>query len=554
MTAALLLALLSTPPALWTDGTFSDPRVHGIDRRHDQSFEPAGALSTGDGPGIGETVQFWAQDYTDDPYFTFYLTSATCRHAGELCYIFVEDSQWGTRYDQDDVDVLAAMLEEETPSGGMGIIERETSELGPVPDEIDGDPKMYFLVLDIPDGFDPQQGGAYIAGFFSPYNQFTEEEAFLYYGGHSNEVEMMYIDCFPGDADAAAYTASHELVHLIQWGIEPFSGEDLWVIENQAQTGTFICGFPADQVGTFLDVGGVSPVGWTELEDIDLYVAGYGAGYLFFSWLYERFGGADFIHASLRAAAEGLPGVEEALEQASGAPVDMQALLEDWLLAVWIDDVSVGDGRWGWQSFRLSDYDEGSPGSRPGMDWRAVVDSPDFQDPEHGLGSYTVQGYGLEASGFDGSFRAWASGMGVLGAWYRESGSSAPQRIETGWGKDVAVPLPATGEVLLACTSFFGLSAAASAGTAGAAPGGSPAVYPQPCLGVLHFSFVSDGSPLTVAVFDQTGRYVESFTRGSPPAGETVVSHDASDLATGVYMYRFEQGGVVSTGRFTVVR
>lgn len=557
MEALMLALLLSSPGRMLIDGTFADPRVAQIDRRHDSSFEPSNPLAlSADGPEVGDTVMFWAQDYSGGGQgFTFYLVEATCRFEGEETYIFVEDASWGEHYMMQDVLDLAKALEDSTPAApDTGIMTRTTSVMGDVPDEIDGDPKVYFLVLDIPDGFDPAQGGVVIAGFFSPYNQFTEEEAYLQYGGHSNEVEMLYVDCYPCDGDDALYTASHEIVHLIQWGLEPFSGEELWVIENQAQTGTFLCGYPADQVGTFIELGGVTPAGWTEFDDPVEQVAGYGAGYLFFAYLYERFGGDAFVHGSLRASASGLPGVEEAVEEASGTSVDMMQILREWALACWIDDPSIGDGRWGWESFRMADYDSSQPGSRRGLDWRGAVETLPYEDPAHPLPAFTLDAYSLDCGSSEGSFRASASGMGEFSAWYRESASDAPGMLEAGSARDVAVPFPSEGEVLLLCGSFFGLDLSAAAGDLGLS-GGTLAVFPQPCTGTLYLGLDSNGSGAGLYVFEPSGRLVDTVEFGTVGPGETVLSYPgAAELSTGVYAYRFVQGGAEVCGRFAVVR
>ncbi len=548
---ALLLCALMGVPAYWVDGTFADGTVLSMDRRHDPSMKPSGLIA-GREHEVGDTVNFWAQDYTNDPQFTFYLTSATCRYVGEDCYIFVEDAVWDVHYDQESVDAFAASLEDSTPGGGAGMMQILPDALGPVPDEIDGDPRVYFLVLDILDGFDPAQGGVYIAGFFSPYNQFTDEEAYLYYGGRSNEVEMLYIDCSPAGSYDAAYTASHEMVHLIQWGIEPFSGEALWVSENQAQTGTYLCGYPAFQVETFIELGGVTPVDWTEFEDLR-YVGGYGAGYLFFSYLYERWGGADFIYNSLRAGDSGLAGVAEAIEQATGTRPDMDAILEDWMLACWIDDPSVGDGRWGWQGFRLADYDTLDPGSRPGLDLRGDAGPPSYSDPLHPVGALCSNGYRIQGD-LGGSFRASATGTGDLRAWFLPEEVPVPQRIEAGAGNDISLQLPAEGTVLLACSSFRGFDLEASAGPV-AGSSRTLAIYPQPCFGTLYFQFISSGEPVSLAIFDMTGALADEPASGNPPAGEAVLSYTgASELASGIYFYRLVQGGTAFTGRFAVVR
>jgi len=548
----LAMLLLSNPPAYWTDGTFRVPGIMEIEERHDPSFRPTGPLAGAKGHEVGDTINFWSIDYSEDVP-RFYLTPATCRYVGDHTYIFVEDSQWGVHYDQSAVDALAEALEDSTPSGPGGILEKDIGVFGEPPDAIDGDPRVYFLVLDIRDGFDPQQGGAYIAGFFSPYNQFTETEAYLYYGGHSNEVEMLYIDCFPADQYDASYTASHELVHLIQWGVEPFSSEELWVIENQAQSGTFVCGFPAFQVETFLEVGGITPIKWTSLTDEIEYVAGYGAGYLFFSYIHEKYGGDQFLYNSLRVSDRGISGISQAIRDATGETPDMDRLLADWMLACWIDDPEFGDGRYGWDSFRIADYDTVSPGNRPGLDYTAEIDTDPFSSLGQRMSSYQGRYYSVAGS-VSGSFRADGTGLGDMRAYVYDSVASSLQLLDTGSSNDVAVPLPAEGDILLMCSSFSGLDLDVSAGSVLDFPG-QMAVYPQPCLGTLYFQFWSDGGDVSLDIFALDGSHLESVDFPSVESGEATLAYlGASELASGNYFYRFTQGSRVETGSFAVVR
>ncbi|OPL19231.1 MAG: hypothetical protein AVO35_11675 [Candidatus Aegiribacteria sp. MLS_C] len=552
--APLLLALLlgTAPRAYWTDGTLQVPGLMEIDRRHDPAFEPTGPLAGAKGHEIGDTINFWSIDYSED-IPRFYLTPATCRYVGNHTYIFVEDSQWGVHYDQDAVSALATALETETPSGPGGIMDKDIEVFGQPPDAIDGDPRVYFLVLNIRDGFDPQQGGVYIAGFFSPYNQFTETEAYLYYGGHSNEVEMLYIDCFPSDQYDAAYTASHELVHLIQWGIEPFSSEELWVIENQAQSGTFVCGYPAFQVETFLEVGGITPIKWTSLTDDIEYVAGYGAGFLFFSYLYENYGGDDFLHSSLRVSDRGVSGVSEAIRNATGETPDMDQVLADWMLACWIDDPGFGDGRYGWDAFRIADYDTVSPGNRAGLDYSRIIESDPFIDTGRRMSSYQGSYYRVD-QGVGGSFRADGSGLGDMRAYLFDGSAGILEVLDTGSSNDVALSLPQTGDVLLMCSSFSGLDLDVAAGSVASASDDF-AVYPQPCQGTLYMQFLSDGGSAELSVFSVTGGLVGTVEFPSVAGGEATLAYPgASELASGTYFYRFTQGGRVETGSFAVVR
>lgn len=549
----LIVMLQGSGSAMWTDGTPLVPRLMEIDRRHDPSFCPSGPLGTGKGHEIGDTINFWSIDYSTE-YPVFYLTPATCRYVGDRTYIFVEDSQWDVHYDQDAVTVFAQALEDSTPSGPMGIVETDIAVFGPPPDAIDNDPKIYFLVLDIRDGFDPDEGGAYIAGFFSPYNQFTETEAYLYYGGHSNEVEMLYIDCFPSDAYDASYTASHEFVHLIQWGVNPFNSEELWVIENQAQSGTYVCGYPAFQVETFLEAGGVTPIKWTNLPFGTVeYVAGYGAGFLFFSYLHDYYGGDDFLYRSLRTSERGISGIREAIRASTGHDPDMNALLEDWMLACWIDDPGFGNGMYGWQSFRIADYDTVSPGNRPGLDYTAIVSTDPFSDIGNHMNSYQGRYYEL-GDGLTGSFRAAAYGLGDLFAYRFDEDAGTLESITIGSANDVAVPLPSEGTVLLLCRSFAGLDLDVASGSVTGAPG-EFTFYPQPSRGTLYFQFYSGGGTAELSVFTVSGEHVENVDFGIVSFGEITLSYDgASHLASGVYFFRLSHGSTIEIGSFSVVR
>ncbi len=540
MITYLLLSIALGMGHYAVDGTFHFPEIQQMDRRHDPLMMPSGPLAGKDEPHeVGDVINFWAMDESG-PVPMFYLTSATCRFAGDLSYIFVEDTQWDVNFDQSAVDSLAAALE-----GADGITATDAKYFGDIPDLMDNDQRVYYLILNIKDGYGVNGQRWYIAGFFSPYNMFTEYEARNYYGGHSNEVEMLYIDCYPARMEDATYTASHELVHLIQYGIKPFSGEELWVLENQAQTGTFLCGYPAFQVETFVDYGGVTPIKWTEFTDGERVVAGYGAGYLFFSYLFENYGGKDFIWNSMHGSTKGIQGVIDAIESATGHSVEMENILSDWMVSCFVDDPSLG---YGWNSFSIADYDTVNPGNRPGLDYTGVVSDTPYSDPWHGVAGYQGNYYSV-GDDLSGSLRVEGTGIGNLKAFFF-NGTSITE-LDTGSACDVAVSLEHTGTLMLMCNSFAGLDLNIAAGSTGS---GNLAVFPNPCLGDLYFQFVSTGEPVVLSMFDQSGKHVETVNM-TAPSGETVITYTgASELASGIYFYRFQQGPRTETGRVAVVR
>ena len=61
-------------------------------------------------------------------------------------------------------------------------------------------------------------------------------------------------------------------------------------------------------------------------------------------------------------------------------------------------------------------------------------------------------------------------------------------------------------------------------------------------------------APVTLTVYDVRGREVARLYRGERPAGFHDVRLDASDLPSGVYLYRITAGAFTETKRLVVVR
>ncbi|MCK5842814.1 MAG: T9SS type A sorting domain-containing protein, partial [Candidatus Sabulitectum sp.] len=175
-------------------------------------------------------------------------------------------------------------------------------------------------------------------------------------------------------------------------------------------------------------------------------------------------------------------------------------------------------------------------------------DTP-WSDPWHDVTGYQGNYYKIQ-DGLTGSLRAEGSGIGNLEAFFF-NGTSVT-RLDTGSSFDVAVSLENSGTLMLMCNSFAGLDMNVAAGSIGASS--NFAVFPNPCLGDLYFQFTSTGEPVILSFFDQAAVHVETVTL-SASSGETVITYTgASELASGIYFYRFQQGSRTETGRVAVVR
>jgi len=79
--------------------------------------------------------------------------------------------------------------------------------------------------------------------------------------------------------------------------------------------------------------------------------------------------------------------------------------------------------------------------------------------------------------------------------------------------------------------------------------------YPNPFNPSTQIRFALRASGLArLTVYDVLGREVAVLVNGALPAGAHSVTFDASNLTSGVYMYKLEAGGMVMTKRMTLVK
>ncbi len=79
--------------------------------------------------------------------------------------------------------------------------------------------------------------------------------------------------------------------------------------------------------------------------------------------------------------------------------------------------------------------------------------------------------------------------------------------------------------------------------------------YPNPFNPTTQISFeIPETSDVRLEVFNIQGQRVATLVEGSRIAGRYTISFDASSLSSGVYIYRLQAGGLVSTRKMTMVK
>jgi len=334
--AALYFAMSASLSACGDDG-----HGPGVDAALDAEAPDAGVDSAIDAaPDAGpteacpsETQDFIVYDLTvmppGYPTKTFH-----CAAAGEHGVVWAEQSIWDTHFTQTDALSVLRAFDQETPADPTrGIYEVTTSTFGPPPD-VDDNGKVFLLFYDL---------GSYAS---SDFDGFIRPEDVLG-SAHSNHADIVYLDGVRNDptSEYVLGVLAHEFQHLIHLAYDP--DEVNWLDETLSETSMVLCGYMGDLtawVPSFLN----NP-NQTLTQDNPGF--NYGAGMLFGTYLLERFGTGFFT--DLEADQDnGIVSIDTALASHSTDDT-FETVLADWALANFLDAPSVGDGRYGYETFDL---------------------------------------------------------------------------------------------------------------------------------------------------------------------------------------------------------
>lgn len=279
------------------------------------------------------------------------------RSVGDLSEIWVEIDELGDgKITQDVVDAVMNALENETPSGSFdpnrGIIDINQHLFGDAPD-VDGSGKVKVLLVDIQDGWDPETGGGFIAGFFNPGDLNPALPT-----NNSNEADIIYIDTYPGiyrDNQAAhperpLNVVAHEYQHLIHANYG-----NLIVFQNEAQSevSEMINGFGArsmrflekkEEISGNVTSGSGSGLYRWRRSDMNSVLMDYQRAGLLHGYLHERVG-AQATGSITRSQSSGKAAYEDALDAAG---IEWAEFLAGFYAANRVNNPALSDGRFGY--------------------------------------------------------------------------------------------------------------------------------------------------------------------------------------------------------------
>ncbi|KAF0107549.1 MAG: hypothetical protein FD146_1583 [Anaerolineaceae bacterium] len=278
---------------------------------------------------VGEQQTFWVTDTDTNDDFQ---VTATLRYVTDHVYFWAEN---GARYNNTDMKNLFDTFENKIYPTNREFFGSEWTP------GVDGDSHIYVLYAG---GI-----GSSVAGYFSSGDAYLPAVR-----EHSNAHEMFVINASQNLGDPYTYgILAHEFQHMIHWYQD--GNEGALLDEGFAELAVFLNGY---------DVGGVD---WYYSTDTDLNLtdwlpsagqntAHYGANFLFTNYFLNRFG-EQATQALVHNQLNDLESVDDTLLQRgvtdplTGAPITADDFFQDWTIANFLVDASVGDGRYTYANY-----------------------------------------------------------------------------------------------------------------------------------------------------------------------------------------------------------
>lgn len=330
-------------------------RVERLERGYEtRSMETASQI------GDRKTIKLYNFVETDGNNVVFDDVEMELRAVGDLSEIWVEVDELGTgKISQEVIDGMLSALEEETPERSInadrGIIDINQELFGNPPGVSD---KAQVFLADIQDGWDPDEGGGFIAGFFFPLDLSTTNP-------NSNRGDIIYINTYPGiytearpaNPQNALSTIAHEYQHLIH---ARYGNLNLFQNEGQSELAEILTGFNARPMAFLNDPeeirGNSSGLYRWRRDDVNEVLRDYERAGLLHAYLSERVG--PFNAGKLTQASEpGRRGYESVLTPSG---IIWEEFLTDFYVANWANDRSI-DERFGYAQPQLRSIQVSNP-------------------------------------------------------------------------------------------------------------------------------------------------------------------------------------------------
>jgi len=282
---------------------------------------------------IGATRKFWIMN--SDTIENFQIDT-TLRYITPHSYFWVED---GVEAQDSEIAALMTAFEAEIYPTDRRFFGSEWTP------GVDSDPHVYILFA--------RGLGASTGGYYSTPDEFNPLVR-----EYSNAAELFVFnaDGMSLDNEYTYGTLAHEFQHMIHWYLD--RNEASWVNEGFSELAAFINGYTVGGADSaYARDPDLSLNDWTSLSDSpEITSRHYGQAFLFMTYFLDRFGD-EATQALVRHEENGLIGIDRVMrdlkltDPQTGTLLTAEDVVLDWMLAMYVGDGSVGDGRYAFHNY-----------------------------------------------------------------------------------------------------------------------------------------------------------------------------------------------------------
>ena len=279
---------------------------------------------------VGDQLTFWATNVDSD--FNFQV-DATLHYVTDHAYFWIDN---GVEFDPDELRALAEAFEDEIYPTDRAFFGSEWTP------GVDGEERIYILF---------SSGLGYnLAGYFS-----SADEYHPLVNEYSNMHEMFFLNTDNlGLGERFTYgVLAHEYQHMIHWYQD--RNEASWINEGFSELAAFLNGYYEGGFDTeYAYDPDLQLTDWPN-NSADT-TPHYGAAFLFLSYFLDRFG-EETTQALVAHPENGLASIDDILsamgatDPATAETIQADDVVLDWMVASYVQDKSVGDGRYDYTSY-----------------------------------------------------------------------------------------------------------------------------------------------------------------------------------------------------------
>ncbi len=279
---------------------------------------------------LGAQKSFWVSNTDTNEFFT---VDATLRYITEHVYMWVEND---LAYKERDLRDLAQTFEDHIYPTNREFFGSEWTP------GVDGDPHIYILYA--------KGLGGNVAGYFSSQDSYNPL-AQPYSNGH--EMFVFNADSVDLNEEFTYGVLAHEFQHMIHWYRD--RNETSWLNEGFSDLAMYLNGYT---IGGHDYLYALDPDlqlnDWP--NDQSQTTPHYGASFLFLNYFLQRFG-EEATRALVAHPENGLESIDLVLAELGatdpldGQPVGADDVFADWVIATYLNDPDVADGRYTYSNY-----------------------------------------------------------------------------------------------------------------------------------------------------------------------------------------------------------